>query len=293
MLIANPIYDVVFRYLLKDSRIAKLLIGAIIETEIISLDPRPTEQPVDHPRSRRPIETVNRLDFSARILTDEGPKTIIIEIRKAKFASDIMRFRRYLGDHYRDELKVCDNAYSYAHEPIEEALPIITIYFLGHTLDTISAPVIKVKRSYIDSSTGEVINAKDPFIESLTHDSYIIQIPCLPKKFRTELECLLSVFDQSNRDWGGHILNIDDEDFPEKFRPIIRRLQKAMAKHAVRDRMTDEDEIIEDILSETRRADRAEMERDSEKAQNTEKDEIIKDQRKEIEILKNLMEKGR
>jgi hypothetical protein len=61
---------------------------------------------------------------------------------------------------------------------------------------------------YKDLVTGERIHAKESFIESLTHDSYIIQIPQLAKKRRNDLEKLLSIFDQSESiDETHHILN--------------------------------------------------------------------------------------
>ena len=41
--IANPIYDVVFKYLLSDNKIAKLLISNLIGVEISSLELRPQE----------------------------------------------------------------------------------------------------------------------------------------------------------------------------------------------------------------------------------------------------------
>ncbi len=41
--IANPIYDVVFKYLMEDSQVAKLLIGKIIGKEVLELQPRPQE----------------------------------------------------------------------------------------------------------------------------------------------------------------------------------------------------------------------------------------------------------
>ena len=47
--------------------------------------------------------TVYRLDFKATIKTPQGPKIVLIEIQKAKFATDIMRFRRYLGAQYQDK----------------------------------------------------------------------------------------------------------------------------------------------------------------------------------------------
>ena len=43
MLIANPIYDVVFKYLLDDAEIARGLLSAILGVEIVSLDVKPQE----------------------------------------------------------------------------------------------------------------------------------------------------------------------------------------------------------------------------------------------------------
>ena len=106
MHIANPIYDVVFKYLMEDAKVAKLLISSIIGEEIEELEFRPQEFSTDIDKSRLEGRTgtltVYRLDFSAKIKSDEGSKNVIIEIQKAKFATDIMRFRTYLGNQYSD-----------------------------------------------------------------------------------------------------------------------------------------------------------------------------------------------
>jgi hypothetical protein len=47
MHIANPIYDVVFKYLMEDAKVAKLLISSIIGEEIEELDFRPQEFTTD------------------------------------------------------------------------------------------------------------------------------------------------------------------------------------------------------------------------------------------------------
>jgi hypothetical protein len=65
MYIANPIYDVVFKYLMEDSQVAKLLIGKIIGKEIEQLEPRPQEVTVNGDGHRN--FTVYRLDNSAMI----------------------------------------------------------------------------------------------------------------------------------------------------------------------------------------------------------------------------------
>jgi hypothetical protein len=85
---------------------------------------------------------------------------------------------------------------------------------LGHELAHLEdIPVIKVARSYIDVATGMVLDKKDEFIESLTDDSFIIQIPHIKGKRRTELEQLLYIFDQNQIDESSgtkHFLNINE-----------------------------------------------------------------------------------
>jgi len=47
------------------------------------------------------------LDFSAKIrLPDQSYKQVLIEIQKAKYSTDIMRFRRYLGEQYKKTTSV-------------------------------------------------------------------------------------------------------------------------------------------------------------------------------------------
>jgi len=53
----------------------------------------------------------------------------------------------------------------------------------------------------------------------------------------------LSVFDQANQTKDHHILNVNENDFPEKYRPLIRRLKKAASNPEVKKQMQDEDEV--------------------------------------------------
>lgn len=257
MQIANPIYDVVFKYLMEDSKLAKLMISSIIGANIERLSFLPQEfisdkekpQKVGNLKTRRNKSdslTVYRLDFSAKIKTSEGHKNVIVELQKAKFPTDIMRFRSYLGQQFANKnnfqkIKIDNHIH-------KTGLPIISIYFLGHKLDNTTASAIKVSRQYSDLITDEIIDTKESFIESLTLDSYVIQIPYLTDKRRSELEILLSVFDQRNpADKDRHILNVREEDFPLKYRPIIRKLQKAILDNEVKKRMDMEDGIIDEL----------------------------------------------
>ncbi len=258
MHIANPIYDVVFKYLMEDSKIAKLVISSIIGEDIKELKILPQEfasdiKFADDEKKHKSYQslTIYRLDFSAKIKTDEGEKQVIIELQKAKFPTDIMRFRRYLGQQFANK----DNTgiININGKSRKVGLPIISIYFLGHKLDNIKSGAIKISRQYFDLLTGDVINQKESFIESLTLDSYIIQIPYLTDKRRNDLEILLSVFDQTNAiDFNSHILNVSEDDFPEKYRPIIRKLQSAVLDNSVKKRMELEDGIIDELADNKR-----------------------------------------
>ena len=170
MQIANPIYDVVFKYLMEDEAVAKLIIGTIISEEIVELDFLPQESTFY--LGQRDL-TIYRLDFSAKIkLPDDSYKQVLIEIQKAKLATDIMRFRKYLGEQYQDDANVYSVTVGKKKKTKKKALPIVTIYFLGHSLEKTTAPVIKVARQYYDVTTGDEIHIREEFIESLTHDNY-------------------------------------------------------------------------------------------------------------------------
>lgn len=177
--IANPIYDTVFKFLMEDLDIAKEIISAIIDKEILEISVLPQESSF-HLEGKTSF-TVYRLDFLALIKTNDQTQKVLIELQKAKFSSDVMRFRRYLGEQYR-----------------KDKYPIITIYLLGHEIDKNLPPILTIDRNYKNRVTGETISIKNKFIECLTHDSYVIQIPLLKPSYQTKVEKILSIFGQRN-----------------------------------------------------------------------------------------------
>jgi hypothetical protein len=306
MQIANPIYDVVFKYMMEDNMVAKLLISSIIGEDVVDLEPKPQEhtREKDKAKGEIPNLTVYRLDFSAKIQLSEGQhKVVIIEMQKAELPTDIMRFRRYLGEQYIDsDNKIANN------EEID-AMQIYSIYFLGKELGIYDTPVLSVSPEVKDVSTGEIVGEQSKFIEGLHHKSWIVQISCLKLRRRNELEQLLSVFDQSNRTSDVHILNVREEDFLEKFRPLIRRLKGAVSDSTVKKQMKEEDEIfkyLRDVARiETTKAlkekDKIIEEKDKSLAEKdkslvekdkslVEKEKSIAEKDREIEELKRLLE---
>ena len=237
MIVANPIYDVIFKYLLDDTEIARELLSTILGEEIISIEIKPQETTTENESGNI---SILRFDFKAVIKTKTGEiKKVLIELQKAKNTLDVMRFRRYLGDNYRKEDSILDENGKTEIRP----LPIVSIYLLGFPLDNIKSAVVKVNREYRDVTTQEILDVKEDFVELLTHDSYMIQLKLLAGKTRTKLERVLQVFspefktdDPQKLDFTG---NADDP----LIKKMLDRLNRALASEDMRRMMDAEDEI--------------------------------------------------
>ena len=71
-------------------------------------------------------------------------------------------------------------------------------------------------------------------------------MPLLASRRRTDLERLLSVFDQELRAPGEqHVLEVDEREIPQRYAPVLRRLEGAAASVEVADSMALEDEVTE------------------------------------------------
>jgi hypothetical protein len=237
-IIANPIYDAVFKFLMEDKKVAKILLSALLKKEIIDLEMR---------RHEYTSMEQTRIDFSAKIREHDGSEhLVLIELQKTWLITETLRFRQYLGTQYLNKENIIEEKNEHGQKRTY-GLPIISIYILGHPLGDLTEPVVYVRRSYLDYD-DHPLPAPDPFIESLTHDSIIVQIPFLTGRTRNRLERLLSVFDQEYRQPDSeHYLEINDEHMDEEVKYVVHRLLKAAAAPAVRRAMEIEDEILSEI----------------------------------------------
>ena len=205
--IANPIYDAVFKHLMENNRVARFFVETIIEQPVESIAVTQQERTLlktpqtidgkemtpDEITKIAELMSIMRYDFVATIRTDEGLKKVLIEIQKAKNIYDLMRFREYLGNQYikKDKLEIDGSGQ-------EAPIPIITIYLLGFKLPETDAIIIHVSRTYIDVIARRELRVKSEFIECLTHDSYVVQIPRIEGKSRSSLEKMLNIFEQND-----------------------------------------------------------------------------------------------
>ena len=299
MIIANPIYDSVFKYLLEDVDIARELLSTILGEEIVKIDVKPQETTVE---MESYALAIFRLDFKCLIKTKTGEyKKVLIELQKAKKLFDIMRFRTYLAENYRKTDKIPakkrrKKAGEQAEEPAEQNVPlaIITIYFLGFELKKGYPPVFKTSPQISNVITGEVLTSlpKEPFVDLLTHQSYTIQIPTLTNTLQTRIEKVLMIFSPdyvtSDRHKSDYVGNIDD-DLVNK---ILHRLLRAASDEQMRKNMDAEDEIENIIANLLRKKDIENAKKIAEKDKKiAEKEEkIAEDAKKMTEDAKKMTE---
>ena len=237
--VANPIYDCVFKFLMEDERIAKTVLSALLKKEVLSVEMRRHE----HPNVTRDKISMFRIDFAAQVKEDDGTvRLILIELQKTWVDTETLRFRRYLAAQYNTEENMVKEG-----ELKGYAVPMIAVYLLGHRVGDIDKAVVYVTHNAFDYD-GKVVEGgmQDPFINSLIHDSIIVQIPLLHGKINNRLDRVLSVFDQSQRDAKNQqIVCLDEKEYAgdSDMMYILHRLGLAAMDADVRQEMNDEDEF--------------------------------------------------
>ena len=239
MKVANPIYDIVFKYMMEDERIARTILSALLKVEVLAVEVRPHEYSDDTHENL----SVFRIDFGATIRDAGGnEKLILIELQKTWLETETLRFRQYLGVHYSNPKNMLANG---------SALPMVAVYLLGHKVGDIEEPVLYVNHQSLDYD-GNVVTKGLPnsFVDSLTHDSIIVQIPRLHGHINNRLDMVLSIFDQSHRDVDDkRILRIDNKVYENdaEMEHILRRLTMAAADADIRHKMNVEEEYFSAI----------------------------------------------
>ena len=239
MIVANPIYDIVFKYLIEDERIARTLLSALLKKEVVAVESRRNE----YTNIGRNGLSVFRIDFGATIQESDGTRhLILIELQKTWLETETLRFRQYLGAQYAN----VENMQPESNGVY--AIPMVTVYLLGHKVGDIEEPVLYVRRHSYDYNDRLVTKGlPDPFVDSLTHDSIIVQIPRLHGQVNNRLDKVLSIFDQTRMDQHNkHMLDIDESAYSgdDEMIRIVNRLMAAAADAKMRHDMNVEDEYF-------------------------------------------------
>ena len=274
--VANPIYDSVFKYIMEDERIAKTILSALLKKEVVHVTVRPHE----YSNTTRDTLSMFRIDFAATVREKEGneikDRIVLIELQKTWLNTETLRFRQYLGAQYNNKNNI--------READEKgfAYPMVAVYLLGHKVGNIKEPIVYVNHDVFDYNGNVVAEGNaEPFVESLTHNSIIVQIPRLQGNVNNRLEKVLSVFDQTNVEGDTQqVLKIDEDKYADDndMMYVLHKLTAAAANSEMRQDMNVEDEFYKAIEDR----DTAIMQRDK----------ILKEQSKQLsqqsEQLKNM-----
>jgi len=288
MIVANPIYDIVFKYLMEDERIARVILSALLKENIVKVEVRPHE----YSNTQRNNLSIFRIDFAATVRNAQGvDHTILIELQKTWIETETLRFRQYLGVQYQNPKNIVGKGRD------SHALPMVAVYLLGHKVGDVEEPVIYVKKKSFDYNGNPITKGlPNPFVDSLNHESIIVQIPRLHGQINNRLDKVLSIFDQTRQCQDNqHELNIDDEIYAgdTDMQLIIHRLLMAATDANVRHDMNVEDEYYSVIESRETEIMVVTQELAEKKVELNEKRQQLEQKRQQLEQKRQQLEQKR
>lgn len=234
-IIANPTYDEVFKYLMADERVSRVIIGCLLDKKIKRVKQRNN----DVLRAGYSDLHLLRLDFNAEVVQDSGETVeVCIELQRAQEADEVMRFRKYLATQYADETN---------KDEAGKPLHIVTIYLLGHTISTEHKEAVLRINHVVRKNDGMEISTKSSidFISALTNDMIVVQIPYVKAKHDTLLDKILSVFKEAPRRTSAKTFDYHDNPDEQDVEMVnlLRVLEKAAADPKLIRLMDMEDEL--------------------------------------------------
>ena len=158
IIIPNPIYDVVFRYLMEDPDSAMIIVSTIINENIKKLH----LEPITHSEKKEKSATSSlqdsktpddvslfHLDFTATVLLPDGTEELImIELQKASEPDDIIRFKRYISRNFqkKQEIEITDPV-KQAIKKVNRPVRLIPVFILNFRIENeINDLLIKTNR---------------------------------------------------------------------------------------------------------------------------------------------------
>ena len=219
--------------------------SALLKKEVVKVTVRPHE----YSNTTRDTLSMFRIDFAATVREREGDvikdRVVLIELQKTWLNTETLRFRQYLGAQYSNKNNIREaNDKGFAY-------PMVAVYLLGHRVGNIKEPIVYVNHDVFDYNGNIVADGnEEPFVESLTHNSIIVQIPLLHGNVNNRLEKVLSVFDQTLVEGDTQqVLKIDEDKYADDndMLYVLHKLTAAAANSEMRQDMNVEDEYYQAI----------------------------------------------
>lgn len=271
-IIPNPIYDVVFRYLMEDLESAKIILSTFINEKIINIQleaasksekkQKETELQIQDPKTKDDIRLFH-LDFIATIeLPDGTNELIMIELQKASEPDDIFRFKRYISKNFQKKQKTeIIDPKTRAVVSVNSPIRLIPIFILNFRIENeINDLLIRTNRIKTGVFKNKALQKHNEFIDNLSYDLWIVQLPNLKyieesdyesDAYKSKLYSLLKLFDQKSRVKNNeHRLRLVRKFFPGFLDRVIKRLQSAdIENSSLEEQMNAEDEYLKALIN--------------------------------------------
>lgn len=271
IIIPNPIYDVVFRYLMEDLESAKIIISTFINEKIKKIEFEPTSKSekkekeentqIQDPKTKDDIRLFH-LDFMATIeLPDGNEELVMIELQKASEPDDIFRFKRYISKNFqkKQEKETIDPKTQSIIE-VNRPIKLIPIFILNFRIENeVNDLLIRTSRIKTGVFKNKELQKENEFIDNLTYDLWVVQLPNLANvkeedykgdEYKGKLYSLLKLFDQKSRVKNNeHRLRLIRKFFPGFLERVIKRLQSADIENPnLEEQMYAEDEYLKALI---------------------------------------------
>jgi len=313
LIIPNPIYDVVFRYLMEDPDSAMIVISTLINEKIKKLHLEPITHSeknenqvkieIQDPKTKNDIYLFH-LDFTAVIeLPDGSEEIIMIELQKASEPDDIFRLKRYISKNFqkKQEKEITDPK-TQAIETVNKPIRLIPIFILNFRIENeINDLLIKTNRIKTGIFKNKNLQKHNEFIDNLSFDILVVQLPNLQNvveddykddEYKQKLYTLLKLFDQKSKVKDNeHRLRIIRKFFPVFLDRVIKRIQPASINNPnLEEQMFAEDEYLKTLIRRDNRI--TYLEEQLDKKYKAIEDEKHKAKQFQIEFAKTLKENG-
>ncbi|MEI6138629.1 MAG: hypothetical protein WCP85_05175 [Mariniphaga sp.] len=271
IIIPNPIYDVVFRYLMEDPDSAMIVVSTLINENIINLE----LEPITHsekkekslmtalldPKTKDDLRLFH-LDFTATVLLPDGTQELImIELQKATEPDDIFRFKQYISRNFqkKHEIEVTDIE-TLNIRKVNRPIRLVPVFILNFRIENeINDLLIKTKRVKEGFFKNKALQLPNEFIDNLSYNLLVVQLPnlehinetdYLDDEYKIKLFALLRLFDQKSRVRDNeHRLRLIRKFFPGFLDRVIRRLQSADIDNPyLEEKMFNEDEYLKALI---------------------------------------------
>jgi len=298
VIIPNPIYDVVFKYLMEDPKSALIVISTLINEKIKNIQLEPithTEKKhksaileIQDPKTHDDISLFH-LDFTATVeLPDGSDELIMIELQKASEPEDIFRFKRYISKNFqKKQEKEITDLETQSIKTVSRPIRLIPIFILNFRIENeINDLLIKTNRIKEGVFKHKQLQKHNEFIDNLSYDIWIVQLPNLhnikeeeykSNEYKNKLYTLLKLFDQKSKVKDNeHRLRLIRKFFPGFLDHVLKRLQAADINNPdLEEKMLAEDEYLQALIDRDNKISYFKEQLEIEIERNKQKDEII------------------